>query len=322
MSQSDAAAVLDAWTLTSPTCSARVISAGAMVQDVAFRIPGRSLFRPFAQASWATEDTPERRDQPAHLQNLGGEWPCVPFGTSGADPEHHGYASNANWRCVEQGENHITLEIDFPENHAVKALRRTVKLSQTSPCVDLTLSVSVRRPCRLPIGLHPIFRLPEGATVELSVPGHPTWGTIPAPYRPDGAQLVTAESFGLLDAGGRPVDFGAHVCQMRAELVQAFDTAGRVALSYPEEGVRTTLVWDANTLPHCLIWLANPHDFPGLGEFRGLGVEPVASWFDRGTQPIGPVGGKASGAFGVELSPDHLWTMDYQIRAEPVGHKE
>ena len=307
------------WTLTTPTCTARVISAGAMLQDVGFQLGVDTAFQPFAQASWSTA---EATGQPEHLQNLGGEWPCVPFGTSDADPEHHGYASNADWRCVEVSSDCITLEIAFPDDHAVKSLRRSIRLSHTAPSIDVSLSVSVRRVCHLPIGLHPIFRLPEDAPVELSVPGRPSWAAIPEPFRPAGATLAPSDGFGLADAKGHPVEFPTQIAQLRAELVQAFDTAGRVDLRYPEEDTVVSLIWDEGDLPHCLFWLANPQELPGLGTFRGFGVEPVASWFDRGTQPIGPAGATADGGFGVELSPDRNWTTDYQIKAEAFGKQE
>jgi galactose mutarotase-like enzyme len=306
------------WSLASPHCAARVISSGAMLQDVVFRLGTQDSFRPFAQASWATDS---RTEPPKHLSHLGGEWPCVPFGTSDADPEHHGFSSNAPWRCVDLGEGHITLEIDYPVDHAVRRLRRTIRLSETSAMIDMTLSVEVRRPCHLPIGLHPIFRLPEEGDIVLSVSGVQNWAAIPDPFRPEGAQVVGQGGNLTLETGER-FDFPTQFTDQKAELVQAFDLDGEILISYPSEQVRVGLSWDAQALPHCLFWLANPHAFHGLGPFHGLGVEPVASWFDRGCDPLGAAGADAKGSFGVGLEPDEPWTLNYQIRAEPLGQQE
>lgn len=158
MSKVSGATNAGCWLLSSSKCSAGVLSSGAMLQNVVFQTGKLETFEPFAQASWTKGDANKHPDHPSHMTQLGGEWPCVPFGTSVKDPEHHGFSSNAPWRCVDRGESHITLEIDYPVDHAVRRLRRTIRLSDTIAMIDVTLSVEVRRPCHLPIGLHPIFR--------------------------------------------------------------------------------------------------------------------------------------------------------------------
>lgn len=311
------------WMLTSSTCTARVIAAGAMLQDVVFAVGKGAGFRPFAPASWSE---PARQgqvpDQPLHLTHLGGEWPCVPFGSSDADPEHHGFGSNHLWRCDHATSNAITLSIDYPDDHKVRRLIRCISVSENDPAITCSLTVEVREACGLPIGLHPIFRLPADGRVVLDVDGATNWAAIPDPYRPEGARISGGGAAGLIDAGGTAVTFVRDFTSYRAELVQAFDLPGRVGLIYPDDGVRVSLMWDAQKLPHCLFWLANPHDFPGLGPFRGLGVEPVASWFDRGCTPKAEAGGTANGTFGVELTPDAVWTLDYKITAEALGQNQ
>lgn len=155
----------------------------------------------------------------------------------------------------------------------------------------------------------------------LNVSGAQDWAAIPDPFRPEGAQVVGQGGKLTLETGER-FDFLTQLADQKAELVQAFDLDGKIDISYPSEQIQVGLSWDAQALPHCLFWLANPHTFPGLGPFRGLGIEPVASWFDRGTRPLGAQGAQAKGAFGVALTPDEPWTLEYQIRAEPLGQKE
>lgn len=308
------------WELRSDHCRARVIAAGAMLQDVVFAVGKDQDFRPFAQAAWSAEAREgQPGEQPLHLRHLGGEWPCVPYGSSAADPEHHGFGSNHYWQCNAASANAIDLSIEYPADSKVRRLSRKIALSETTPEIFCTLAVEVRETCRLPIGIHPIFRLPETEGIDLSVPGARKWAAIPAPYRPQGARLSGGGAAGLTDDTGVSVHFPRDFADYTAELVQAFDLPGRVDLSFQVEGARASLIWDAGVLPHCHFWLANPHVFTGLGSFRGLAVEPIASWFDRGCDQLGEAGAEAEGAFGVNLSPETAWTFNYRITAENIG---
>ena len=308
------------WELRTDHCRARVISAGAMLQDVVFSVGEGRDFRPFAQAKWSADAREGRpTEQPLHLQHLGGEWPCVPYGSSAADPEHHGFGSNHFWQCDAISAGAIELSIDYPADHVVRRVTRRIALSETEPTISCSFTVEARKVCRLPIGIHPIFRLPETGNVELIVAGAQRWAAIPAPFRPNGARIIGTGAQSLTDDSGVQVLFPRDFHNYTAELVQAFDLPGRVDLVYPDAGARASLTWDSGKLPHCHFWLAKPHEFGGLGPFRGLAVEPIASWFDRGCEQIGETGNGAKGAFGVDLIPESPWTFEYKITAEDLG---
>ena len=61
----------------------------------------------------------------------------------------------------------ITLTCDYPETHPIRRLTRIITADPAAPALDITLTVEARRPCRLPIGLHPTLRLPLDGTARL-----------------------------------------------------------------------------------------------------------------------------------------------------------
>jgi hypothetical protein len=60
---------------------AAVQGLGGMLGPVTFLLPDGRQVSPLHVAPWF--DEPGRRDQPPILQELRGEWPCVPFGADG-----------------------------------------------------------------------------------------------------------------------------------------------------------------------------------------------------------------------------------------------
>ncbi len=69
------------------------------VHHLEFDLPDGRKIRPLAEAPW--HDDPETTGDasiPAHLRFLGGEWPCVPFGRTAADPVVHGHGTDHCWR--------------------------------------------------------------------------------------------------------------------------------------------------------------------------------------------------------------------------------
>ncbi len=108
----------------------------------------------------------------------------------------------------------------------------------------------MRRPCRLPIGLHPVFRLPAepgGAHLELGSfrVGH----TYPHDVEPGMAVFAANRSFRDLAAvpgrAGSNIDATTLPLEMETEeLLQIEGLDGRVALSNLAERYRAELTWD------------------------------------------------------------------------------
>ena len=68
------------------------------------------------------------------------------------------------------------------------------------------------------------------------------------------------------------------------ELVQLTRPDGRVTLTYPEEGFRVRMAWDAQHFPGLAIWVSNRGrtGYPWSGRHQAVGLEPVCAAFDLG----------------------------------------
>ncbi|MDO6729258.1 hypothetical protein Q4577_04455 [Marinovum sp. 2_MG-2023] len=307
-------------------CTAQISPLGAILHDLWFNLPGGRAFSPLAEADWAGKVAPGSvPDLSPHLVELGGEWPCVPFGTSSADPQHHGFCSNADWTLEETDGRTARLAITYPDGHDIASVRREIRLCDDRPAVEFLLDITPARDCLLPIGLHPIFRVPDSAAGgSLVWRGGEQATTIPAELAPPGMALLPGTTVtkggGIPTRDGANVTFPAEFTQQREALVQIWDCDGQFELRYGAEGAGVRLTWSTEDFPHCLLWLANPGaPIPGLGQFTGLGVEPVSSLFDRGVMPFDPVleGRKA----GVELRAGHIWRTRYEISAFALGQE-
>ena len=152
------------------------------IRYLTFDMPNGRKFSPMAEADWSGKIDPEAvPDVSPHLAELGGEWPCVPFGTSPSDPQHHGFCSNARWDLDETDGSAARFSIAYPEGHDIASVRRDIKLSDEHLSVTLELEITPARDCLLPLGLHPIFRIPDSGQDGM------TWiGGYDATTRPGG----------------------------------------------------------------------------------------------------------------------------------------
>lgn len=291
---------------------------GALV-ELTFDLGGGRTCRPLAAPPWGPPpDLPG--DPPApHLTVLGGEWPCVPFGRSSADPVKHGYGTDHHWQLVRHDATGARLAIDYPADHPVARLERTVALSDSAPRVELSLTVHARRPARVPMGLHPILALPASAGALRLRPGaHGSVRTAPAALAPAASRLQPDQEIG--PDGIARLKPGDTICLWDQpgpegeDLVLIRDCGGTLVAENRAEGFATRLTWDAAALPHLLLWIANPGlgQEPRLPGFRGLGVEPVAAFFDN--TPDGPE--------GAALEPGRPLTIRYAIECSQISPEE
>lgn len=272
---------------------------GCMVSPV-FELDGEEV-RPLYTAPW-----PEHPEDPL-LSKLRGDFLCVPFGIAPAsteafppawrfesqhpEPESgyaHGYPANVAWRVAEAGPESAEFVLDLLQTEAVAEVRRVVTCR--AGAVEIEDRLTMRRDARLPLGLHPIVRLPEqpGQAV-VAPPGCAGYRTYPVPTDASSVLLPDA-SFadlgraplrqgGTLDLSRLPLDFDTE------ELVQLCDLEKpSLAVENRAEGYRVGIEWDP-VLRHCLLWISNRgRKFaPWNGRNLCLGVEPVTSAFDLGT---------------------------------------
>ena len=100
-----------------------------------------------------------------------------------ADEEVHGHCSNHEWALAGDGDQSLRLALEYPLPSPVLRVERTVTPDPDAPAVDLEFRIVVRRRCRLPIGLHPVFRLPtEAGAAQLELGASIMASPIRAPW--------------------------------------------------------------------------------------------------------------------------------------------
>lgn len=304
--------------LKSASVSAGVRGLSGALVDLEFNLGGQP-FRPLAAPPW--DGVPDFASNPpaAHLTVIGGEWPCVPFGKSAHDPVKHGHGTDSFWQFVGSDHRSAHLAIDYPEGHAVARLERTITLSESLPRVDLTLTIQARRAVRLPVGLHPNLAFPATpGSLRITPAPHGAVTTARAARAPSASVLAPDQTIAM-DGMARLKDGGTTTVWDQPgpageDLVFLRDCAGWVEAADTDRGMVTRIEWDAATLPHLLMWIANPglSGEPRLKGFRGLGLEPVASYYDETPE----------GAEGVDITPGAPVTIRYAIECRPISPNE
>ena len=313
---------------------------GGMIGPTAFVLPDGRQVSPFHIAPWFAEPLPP--GLPGILQGLRGEWPCVPFGADapralppgwqsdgvsfdGADVPH-GHSSNVDWQFRDPTPDAIDLTCPYPDAHPIKSLHRSVRPDPGAAALDFTLTVQARRPCRLPFGLHPTFRLPRTDTAELIAPAFREGRVFPVAVERS-SRLSPDATFRSLNAvparNGPPVSLTHLPLSGDSEdLVQLCGVSGDTLLRYPAEGFQVRLTWNTDHFPSVLLWLSNRgrSHAPWNSRHVALGIEPVCSAFDLGpavstaANPIAISGVATAMAF----TPDHPFTTSYRIAVEPL----
>jgi len=314
---------------------------GAMLGPVSFVLPDGKQCAPLHVAPWTFE--PEARVLPGVLRRLRGEWPCAHFGLDatralspgwsatgetfpGADVPH-GPASNEEWRWIDAADGSLALRLDYPDGHPVRFVERTITPDPKAPAIDFEFRVHARRACRLPLGLHPTFRLPDevGAlNLEPGAFGHVR--SYPGTQEPGAALFAEDARFARLEAAplraGGTIDATSLPFEGAFEdLLQLVAAEGTMALRYRREGFRATLTWNAAHFPSLLLWFSNRgrRYYPWSGRNLCLGVEPVCSAFDlgpalaSGPNPIADSGTPTAH----NLTPDAPFATRYRIGVSP-----
>ncbi len=302
---------------------AEIFATGAALHDLVFAFDDGFSFRPLAEAPWI--DAPELATQdriPNHLKSLGGEWPCVPFGSTDVDRHHHGHGADNAWHVTSEAADTIELAIDYPQGHPVARLERRIRGIAGRTAIDLELTVVTRKDCLLPVGLHPIFRLPDaGKRMRFSVDGFSRGHTFPGMFEPGVSRLAAGREFGSLDAvplaGGGSADLSQPPADLREEIVLLEGANGGVSLGYPDEGFTVRLEWNRRDFPALVMWLSDRGRSapPWSSLFQGIGIEPVNGFFDNTA-----LAGHASAglALGRRFRAGERWTTHYRISASRI----
>lgn len=306
-----------------------VLSTAAVLADCRFDIAGMS-FRPFARAPWMGTITDHSIT--GHLRELGGDFVCVPMGAGGPAPGApapwaslmnrpaegpvHGPAADEEWAIVSADAAAVTLSLDYPETSPVLRLERTVAGRPGAPVLDSTLTIVARRPARISVGLHPIFRLPEEPG-RLRLEADFSFGLV-HPRQVEGDQEFA--SLIAVPLGEATVDLGHVPLRATPNLnVQLCGMRSPIQATWLDEGAGVVLDWDRTLLPSLQIWhtdrgIAGP---PWDGGYRGLGLEPIAAAFDlndsisTGPNPINRRGVLTA----ITIDPQNPTTIRHSVAA-------
>ncbi len=312
------------WRLTWDRGQADVFAIGGALHNLVFRLGNGCAVTPLAEAPWISElSIGADKSIPAHLRQLGGEWPCVPFGTTAIDLHHHGFGADNVWHVVERAADAITLAIDYPDHHPLKRLERRIVGVPGRAAIAIELTVEARTRCILPVGLHPIFRLPEKGRGMWLEPGPFVRGyTFPKVFEKGVSRLRPGAEFTSLGAvplaGEGVADLSRPPAGLREEILQLAGVGGCVCLDYPDDGYQARLDWNADDFPSLVIWLSNRGRAapPWSNSFRGIGIEPVNGFFDdTGLAPHVP----ADLSLGRQFHAGERWTTHYRISASSLA---
>jgi hypothetical protein len=278
---------------------------GGMLGPTSFILQDGRQIAPFQIAPWANE--PLSAEVPGVLRRLRGEWPCVPYGSdidrsakdgwrasqaSGAvDIDPHGFGSNHLWRFEEVSSNSISVAIDYPAAHPIRRLERRVCFVSDRAAIDFELGIEARHDCRIPIGLHPCFRLPTmPGAMQIELP--PSASSMSYPSAFDQSSLIAPGQFApqwnlVRGVDGNVFDVSrVPFAQSTEDLLQVLGVPGQASLWNAEEGYRVRVQWNPEHFPSVMLWYSNRgwKMTPWNGRHLALGLEPICSAFELGQQ--------------------------------------
>jgi hypothetical protein len=320
---------------------------GGMLGGVRLKVGPEQWIRPMYEAPWIGSGLP---CEPALLEHLRSEFVCMPFGGGYAadavveswqpamaaenrdsegprydDELPHGYCCVADWTLVKQTETAITIAVDYPESSPIARLTRTLQCDPASAAIDFVLTIESRRAARRPVGLHPNIALPAFAGALRIEPGAFQFGMV----HPAGPEAGVSRGLpgGVFEqlaavplaAGGDARFDRLPFAYDTEEIVQLCGADGTVSLFNDEEKTVYRLTWDARVLPSLLLWMSNRGRaaVPWNSRNLCLGVEPVASAFDLGTNTalgINPINERGV-ATALTLDPAKPVTIRYRFSA-------
>ncbi|MDN7671074.1 hypothetical protein QZM22_00670 [Burkholderia oklahomensis] len=314
-------------------------SLGGMLGPVWFRVGDDRDVQPFAVFPWR-EEVPPPGEAPLTglMMGGGGEWPCVPFGIAADSPEAgwhpsiHGESAHGEWARTDDGRDPARAALRFRcgPSGPIDTLEREIVGVAGKAAIRLRLTVRVRRPCRLPVGLHPMLKMPATSRRMSLHPGHFEFA-LTYPHEVEaGADVVASgtEFSDLREVPGRnggTVDLSAYPLRERTEsLVQLCGIDGRFSVLNDDEGYQLDIAWPCEMLPSCVLWISNGgrRAWPWSGRHFALGVEPVCAAFDLGvaaSQGANRISERGV-ATTMHLRPETPITLDYWIGVSATNH--
>ncbi|MEO9896610.1 MAG: hypothetical protein ABJD13_15595 [Paracoccaceae bacterium] len=307
---------------------------GAMLQGLTIELQNGRTVSPLHTAPWV--GTPEAKTLDGLIQGLSGEWPCIPFGVpqegqppewcapeGWEDPFAHGYAAHHDWD-VSLDEAGLEANIRLPIDHPIQSIRRRVQPIQNG--IELDQWVNPRRDCTLPIGLHPVFALPDDpGRMSLDIPGATSLMSHPETPQPDPTPVkpnaISSNLSCVQGEGDETLDFSLLPRPENSETrLLVLGGTGQVSLTDRMTGDIFSLTYDAKIFPFVMLWISNKgrSTAPWSGRHLALGIEPVCAAFDLGTSVSTTANPLRSKGFDTayEFKSGQRFHTRYQIKAQ------
>jgi hypothetical protein len=224
---------------------------------------------------------------------------------------------------IDRGSDFLTIRFEDPSDHPIAWVERHFAIEQGAPAVTCTLRVMPRRDAALPLGIHPVLRLPRTDGGMRIRPGAFRFG-ITSPYlMGDGRPLAgLGRRFTDLSAvpgeGEKLVDFSRPPFAGQFEdAVQLIGASGKVAADNIDENYTVLIEWDRTVLPSCILWYSNEGlaPRPWNRRHRALGIEPACAALglgikaSAGRNPINAEGDPTAIAF----KSGEIWQTTYRL---------
>lgn len=330
--------------------AAEVVATAGMLRWAAFDLPAADGGTPRRVLPFAPP-LPNDPRVSGHLAVLGGEFLALPFGSApgpdastggwerfadvpAPDPAH-GAAAEDDWVVRAAEPDGLVLTLDLDDDPVIARIERSVRGVAGAPAIAFSTTIHAHTAGRVPIGLHPVLRLPErpgalrllvDAERGFTAPGRRDPGATVT--WPDGEFRDLAAVPARVDRPGETVDLSALPLEggddgRVDDVVLLTGVRSPVVTEYVDDGYAVELSWDDDVLSSVLLWISDRGiaEPPWNGAYRGLGIEPVAAAFDL--PPSVSVSPNPLTARGVPTSvavdPSTPLRIDSRISLRPGG---
>lgn len=261
---------------------------------------GNRTINPFYTHPWSEDEV----DEDGILKWLQGDFICVPFGVKPnvrikGYPENqksknkeyaHGFSSNAIWEVNFFSDNKIKMHLDYNDGR-INRIEREIKFLSNRQGIEFRNKILAKKDVSLPIGIHPIFRLPELQNkLKLILPKCDFIASYPISL--DETSMIKQNVFynsitrtplkngRIEDLTSLPLSYNTEELVMLCGIKE-----NRVSLENYHEDYKVVLEFDLHCFSNLILWISNKGKQmnPWNGRNFCLGIEPVTSAFDFGT---------------------------------------
>lgn len=282
---------------------------------------GDAEISPLHRAPWVGTDEVMPEGIAPHLEKLGGDFFCAPFGSTEGTSPLHGWPANSRWRLEEKTDSYLRAELDRTVYGA--RLQKEITLHPEHPFV-YQRHTFIGGDGTMPVANHANVSLPNGGIIHTS--RKQCWRTPKVEQEVDpalgySALRYPAESQTLASFPGkdREVNLSNYPWSPQSEdFVVGLDSPeeklGWTAVTRPVEGDMFLSLKSAQALPMTMLWHSNGGRFYApwsSRHFACLGVEEGAA---------SPILGNVENSFPndhgvIHLNPDRQVEVTHVIGA-------